>query len=121
MLFQLVPPHSGGNWTENVIYSCTGDPNQGDGKAPYSLVQGGPGSLAGLAVSACQSDRKGSVVFLLSPSHGSWVFSVISSAFCVDVDVYANTSLAADAAANVYWAAGDYSMCSQPGWVDTWR
>ena len=120
MIFQFVRPLSGGNWTENVIYSFTGDPNKGDGKAPYSLVQGGPGSLAGLAVPACRSGLQGAVVFLLSPSQGSWVFSVISSA-CVDVDVWSNTSLAADAADNVYWAGGDPSLCIQPGWVDTWR
>ena len=47
---------------------------------------------------------------------------MISSTYCYDVgDVWANTSLGADAADNVYWAAGDYSMCAQPGWVDTWR
>jgi len=120
MIFQLVRPPSGDNWTENVVYSFTGDPTKGDGKAPYSLVQGGPGSLAGLADAGCLYSRKGSVVFLLSPSHGSWVFSVISTA-CRDVDAWSNTSLAADAADNVYWADGYTSLCNSDGWVSTWR
>ena len=43
---------------------------------PYDLVQGGLGNLVGLSTTPFQ---QGFNVFLLSPSQGSWEFSVIDS------------------------------------------
>ncbi len=135
-VFQLVRPPSEGTWTENVIYSFTGQ--NPDGGGPYSLVQDGLGNLLGISGYRPEGCERGSyppadpfwcgindiVVFMLSPSNGSWAFSVL-----IDQPVYVlngqswwNSDLASDAAGNVYWATGLYNKgcqnCSSP---DDWE
>jgi uncharacterized repeat protein (TIGR03803 family) len=107
VVFQLVRPPSGGNWTENVIYSFTGG---SDGGGPYSLVQDGVGDLYGLAGSVLE--------FMLTPSRGNWVFSVVGS-FGTNWSSWSTTYLAVDAIGDVYWANGWYELgcgdnCASP-------
>jgi uncharacterized repeat protein (TIGR03803 family) len=101
VVFQLVP--SGGSWTENVIYSFTGEK---DGYYPGSLFQDSFGNLYGVAYYGGSVD-----VFMLSPSHGGWVFGVTlytGSAYGAN---WTNSDLAADVAGDLYWAGGatDYA------------
>jgi uncharacterized repeat protein (TIGR03803 family) len=100
VVFQLLRPLSGEGWTENVIYSFTG---MGDGGGPYNLAQDGLGNLLGIAYTPYGEFV---TVFSLSPSSGSWVFSVVylfSEGYFVD---WGFSDLAADAAGNVYWGWG---------------
>ena len=95
MVFQLVRPPAGSGWTENVIYSFTG---QQDGQWPGGLVQGGLGSLVGISIVG----DIGVNVFLLSPSQGSWEFSVIDAVYSDAVQ----NSLLAWYRGDVYFADG---------------
>jgi hypothetical protein len=101
MVFQLVRPPSGGNWTENVIYSFTGGQNASN---PYSLVQDGVGNLLGI-YGYGRPEEQHLVIFMLSPSNGRWVFSV-SMDINSEGNLWSDSDLATDAAGNVYWAYG---------------
>ena len=103
MVFQLVRPPSGGSWTENVIYTFTG---QTDGHGPYDLVQGGLGSLVGL--SSPGAGGVGRVVFVLSPSQGRWELNVVLSFF--DSSGWSDTALAAYRG-DVYYSEGYIVNC----------
>jgi len=117
VVFQLVRPPSGYNWTENVIYAFTG---QSDGGGPYSLVQDGLGSFLGIA-SRIYNNRPSLEVFMLSLSNGSWVFSE-PFLIVTDDNSWSASNLAADAAGNVYWAYG-YEVgcqgadCNSPDYI----
>jgi len=70
---QLQP--SGSGWTENIIYSFTGN---GDGRYPYSgLIMDRSGNLYGTTTDA--GSGGGGTVFKLSPSGGVWTYSVLYS------------------------------------------
>jgi len=99
VVFQLVP--SGGSWTENVIYSF------GDESWPGSLIQDSFGNLYGVAIGGGPDVE----VFMLSPSHGGWVFGVTFSVYIQFDNHWTNSDLAADAAGDLYWAGGatDYA------------
>ena len=115
VVFQLVRPPSGDTWTENVIYSFTGERND---SGPYSLVQDGLGSFLGMASSWFERDYRRYPyveVFLLSPSNGGWVFSELGSVF--GEKGWSSSNLAADAEGNVYWAFGYQEGCE--GYVPT--
>ena len=72
-VFQLTP--SGSGWTENVLYSFTGN---GDGRYPYSgLIIDQSGNLYGTTTDA--GSNYGGTVFELSPSGGGWTYSVLYS------------------------------------------
>jgi len=112
VVFQLVRPPSGDTWTENVIYSFTGG---SDGYGPYSLVQDGLGSLLGLASGRTSNGTLFVQAFLLSPSNGGWVFSVVGGVY--GNKGWSTSNLASDAQGNVYWAFGYQEGCE--GYVPT--
>ena len=94
-VFQLTP--SGLGWTENVLHSF---PGGNDGDEPYAgLIFDQSGSLYGATVDGGQ--RFGGTAFKLTPSNGSWTFSLVysfqGSAFCGPTG-----NLIMDAAANLY-------------------
>jgi uncharacterized repeat protein (TIGR03803 family) len=105
VVFQLVRPPSGGNWTENVIYSFSGQ--SPDGGGPSGLIQDGGGNLLGFSgYYVSQSGTPHIVLFMLSPSNGSWVFSVLED-IAINPDYgekWTGSGLATDTAGNVYWA-----------------
>jgi uncharacterized repeat protein (TIGR03803 family) len=110
VVFQLVRPPTGGNWTENVMYAF---PDSPDGGSPSSLVQDGLGDFVGLAGGLFQKGyyRYPFVdVFLLSPSNGGWEFSLLTSHLVFEQD-WGVSNLAADAQGNVYWAYGFLDAC----------
>ncbi len=119
-VFQLVRPPSGGDWTENVIYSFSGQ--SPDGGGPYSLVQGG-GNLFGIS-SHDNGGTEDILVFMLLPSNGTWAFSVILDqlVYYGYGEFWSNSDLTTDTTGNVYWATSDYHKgcqnCSSP---DDWE
>src|SRR5271157_4603021 len=71
VVFQLAP--SGGGWTENVLYAFEGG---SDGAAPYAgLILDGLGNLYG--ASSIDGSGGGGAALQLTPSNGSWTFSVL--------------------------------------------
>lgn len=71
-VFQLVP---GAGWTENILYSFQ---NTNDGGVPYAgLVADKAGNFYGAATEG--GANGGGTVFELTPSNGSWTFSVVYS------------------------------------------
>ncbi|HEY3638991.1 MAG TPA: choice-of-anchor tandem repeat GloVer-containing protein [Rhizomicrobium sp.] len=71
-IFQLKP---GATWTENILHSFQGTT---DGSYPYAgLVSDAAGNLYGAATDG--GTNGGGSIFELTPSGGSWNFSVISS------------------------------------------
>jgi uncharacterized repeat protein (TIGR03803 family) len=72
MIFQLMP---GSTWTENILQSFQ---NQDDGATPYAgLVSDAAGDLYGATTDG--GVNGGGTVFELTPSGGSWAFSVLAS------------------------------------------
>jgi uncharacterized repeat protein (TIGR03803 family) len=71
-VFQLKP---GTPWTENILYNFQ---NGQDGSTPYAgLISDTKGNLYGAATDG--GTNGGGTVFELSPSNGSWNFSVLTS------------------------------------------
>jgi uncharacterized repeat protein (TIGR03803 family) len=71
-VFQLKP---GAVWSENILHSFQ---NASDGATPYAgLVSDAAGNLFGAATDG--GTNGGGTVFELSPSGGSWTFSVLTS------------------------------------------
>lgn len=71
-VFQLKP---GTPWTENILYNFQ---NGTDGSTPYAgLISDTKGNLYGAATDG--GTNGGGTVFELSPSNGSWNFSVLTS------------------------------------------
>ena len=71
-VFQLKP---GSAWTENILHSFQ---NADDGATPYAgLVSDAAGNLYGAATDG--GTNGGGTVFELTPSGGSWNFSVLAS------------------------------------------
>jgi len=105
VVFQLVRPPSGGNWTENVIYTFSGQ--SPDGGDPRGLVQDGGGNLLGFSgYYVSESGTPHIVLFMLSPSKGSWVFAVLED-IGINPDYgekWTGSGLATDTAGNAYWA-----------------
>jgi uncharacterized repeat protein (TIGR03803 family) len=106
VVFQLVRPPSGGSWTENVIYNLTC--YYCSGPDVYSLIQDNLGNLYGIFASQGPPNVE---AFELSPSGGSWVFSVLDSIGTFLFMEWTVSDLAADAAGNVYWAGGFLTPC----------
>jgi hypothetical protein len=114
--FQLVP--TGGGWTENVLYTFTG--NAGNGWGPNGLIQDSQGNLYG--VSTCHVSPWGScwdeysypevsgIIFVLSKSGGGWGFNEYHAYYegeCKDEQWNVTYhALAMDAAGNLYASAG---------------
>ncbi len=71
-VFQLVP---GTSWTENILYNFQ---NGNDGSVPYAgLISDGLGNCYGAATQG--GSAGGGTVFELTPSGGSWNFTVLYS------------------------------------------
>ena len=71
-VFQLMP---GSAWTENTLHSFQ---NADDGATPYAgLISDAAGNLYGAATDG--GTNGGGTVFELTPSGGSWSFSVLTS------------------------------------------
>jgi uncharacterized repeat protein (TIGR03803 family) len=114
--FQLVP--SAGGWTENVLYTFTG--NADDGWGPNGLIQDSQGNLYG--VTTCHESPSGGcwddysypevsgIIFVLSKSGGEWGFNkyhVYYAGECVDEQWNVTYhALATDAGGNLYASAG---------------
>jgi uncharacterized repeat protein (TIGR03803 family) len=72
-VFQLAPSQSG--WTENILYNFE---LQGDGGVPYAGIVVSGGKLYGATTDGGDSGQDGGgTVFELTPSNGSWNFSVL--------------------------------------------
>ncbi len=71
-VFQLSP--SGGTWTENILYDFPLD-SLGGPSEPGALIMGQSGNLYG--ATAQGGDGSNGTVFELTPSGGSWVYSLL--------------------------------------------
>jgi uncharacterized repeat protein (TIGR03803 family) len=93
VVFEL--KHSGGSWTEQVLYTFQGGD---DGGQPVAgLIFDNAGNLYG-ATSSWGTGR-GGVVFKLASSGGTWTYSVLASLTGSDGPV---ASLTMDASGNLY-------------------
>lgn len=95
-VFELTP--SGSGWTESVLYSFQGKSDGGNSFA--GLVADPSGNLYGST--AFGGSGAGGAVFELSPSKGSWTFTVL---YGLDGGEGPNCSLIIDAAGNLYGTA----------------
>lgn len=73
VVFQLSP--SGSGWTETVLYTFQGSGSDGWGSG--ILLQDGAGNLYG-AFGCGDCDTAYSVVFMLTPSGGKWLYTELS-------------------------------------------
>ena len=95
-VFELTP--SGSGWTKKILYSFTGGR---DGTDPYAgLVFDQSGNLYG--ATAFSGSGGGGTVFELTPSNGSWTFTLVYS---LTGGQGPNYSLAIDGADNLYGTA----------------
>lgn len=93
VVFEL--KHSGGSWTEQVLYTFQGG---NDGGQPVAgLIFDNTGDLYG--ATASWGSGGGGTVFKLAPSQGSWTYSVLASLTGSDGPV---ASLTMDASGNLY-------------------
>ncbi len=93
VVFEL--KHSGGSWTEQVLYTFQGG---NDGGQPVAgLIFDNAGNLYG--ATASWGTGGGGTVFKLAPSGGSWTYSVLTSFTGSDGPV---ASVTMDAAGNIY-------------------
>lgn len=97
---------SGNMWTENVLYSLAGPPN--DGWEPVGgLIFDMVGNLYGTAV---QGGTNGDgIAFELTPSNGSWSESVLYNFSNNSVGHYPSSALVMDQSGNLYgttWIMG---------------
>jgi uncharacterized repeat protein (TIGR03803 family) len=104
-IYQLTPSESG--WTETILYSFHSVGS--DGALPTNLVRDSSGNLYGTA-DWRDGHNLGSVVFMLSPSGGNWVYSVLvlNDGYDYQEDLY---SLAIDSAGNLYGTGGGGVVC----------
>ena len=94
-VFELTP--SGSGWTSTVLYSFQ---SASDGGNPYAgVIFDSSGNLYGATSSG--GTGGGGTVFKLTPSNGSWTYSVIYS-FAGTNDCGPQNSLVMDAAGNLY-------------------
>jgi uncharacterized repeat protein (TIGR03803 family) len=122
VVFQLVP--SGAFWTENVIHAF----DYRDGSwLPYDLIQDSLGNLYGVASGIPDQYRsRWFIIFKLSPSNGSWVFSELyQSQTWTPYAADGTSGLAIDAAGNLYLAITNYcnghiQECSEDGIDTSW-
>lgn len=96
VVFEL--KHSGGSWTEQVLYTFQGG---NDGGQPVAgLIFDGAGNLYG--ATASWGANGGGVIFKMTPSGGTWTYSVLASLTGSDGPV---ASLTMDASGNLYGTA----------------
>ncbi|MGA2905648.1 MAG: choice-of-anchor tandem repeat GloVer-containing protein [Candidatus Korobacteraceae bacterium] len=107
VVFQLTG--SGSNWTESVLYNIpTGQWGTSD---PHSLIQDSAGNLYGTYQYPGCCDSATGLIFMLSPSNGSWVFTELhhGNAGLDGDDVFPNMTL--DVAGNLWGTETAYSGC----------
>ncbi|MGO9562588.1 MAG: choice-of-anchor tandem repeat GloVer-containing protein [Candidatus Korobacteraceae bacterium] len=107
VVFQLTG--SGNNWTESVLYNIpTGQWGTSD---PHSLIQDSARNLYGIYQYPGCCDSATGLIFMLSPSNGSWVFTELhhGNANLDGDDVFPNMML--NAAGNLYGTESAYSGC----------
>ncbi len=96
-VFDLVP--SAGGWTENTLYTFH---NGSDGGNPYAgVIFDSAGNLYGATTTITQQDP-GGVVYKLTHSSGSWVYSVLYS-YDFSGGIFGNVAI--DGAGNIYGTA----------------
>jgi uncharacterized repeat protein (TIGR03803 family) len=115
-VFQLVPSPAD-SWTLNVIHAFTHGTYGSDGSQPYGLVQDRLGNLYGISTTGDYDLVFSVIVFVLSPSDGSWAFSVAYESPEGNWILPAATSYpATDTAGNVYFAVGLENPSGSPAW-----
>ena len=119
-VFSLTPPSSpGGSWTEAVLYSFMGSPN--DGSCPSgSLVIGSGGALYGATMSGgqCSGATTCGTVFSLTPSSspgGAWTETIIYNFMGGSDGAYPNGSLAIGSGGVLYGTTGQGGSGVVPG------
>ncbi len=96
-VFELAP--SGGGWTENTLYTFH---NGSDGGNPQAgVIFDSAGNLYGATTTITQQDP-GGVVYELSHSSGSWVYSVLYT-YRNSGGIFGNVAI--DSAGNIYGTA----------------
>ena len=107
VVFQLTPTANG--WTEHVLYSLPRQQNVGTD--PHSLLQDSAGNLFGEYQYEVFPDNRFGVVFMLTPSNGNWVFTMLhhGDESYDGADLF--TNLVLDAAGNLYGTGGGGSGC----------
>ena len=96
-VFELTPSEMG--WTEEVIYSFQ---RSGSGLVPYAgLIVDQSGNLYGATTTTDFFGGGGGTVFELSPSDGSWTYTVLYS-FTGNANCGPRANLAMDPAGNLY-------------------
>jgi uncharacterized repeat protein (TIGR03803 family) len=107
VIFQLTP--SGNGWTESVLFNL---PNASFmGSNPHSLLQDSAGNLFGIYdYPGCCASTVG-LIFMLSPSNGSWVFAELhhGNENLDGDDAFPNMTL--DASGNLHGTETAYSGC----------
>jgi len=78
-VFKLIPPASGGAWTEKILYSFTGNQGTGDGYLPNGVTQDKNGGLFGTTQQGGVSSTGFGTVFHLTPAYlgKGWTESVL--------------------------------------------
>ena len=96
-VFELLPSAAG--WTENTLYTFH---NGSDGGNPYAgVIFDSAGNLYGATTTITQQDP-GGVVYKLTHSSGSWVYSVLYS-YDFSGGIFGNVAI--DGAGNIYGTA----------------
>jgi uncharacterized repeat protein (TIGR03803 family) len=113
VVFRLTP--SANSWTETVLSDL---PYSMYGSSPHSLIQDSAGDLFG-EWDYWYQEPEGSgellgVVFMLSPSNGSWIYSELHRGThqIYTNDVFVNLTL--DAAGNLWGTGGGAAGCYDP-------
>ena len=77
--FKLIPPASGGSWTEKIIYNFSGNLGNGNGYRPNSLTPDPNGGLFGTTQQGGVSSTGYGTVFHLTPAYNGtgWTESVL--------------------------------------------
>ncbi len=107
VVFELTPTSNG--WTETVIYNIPNESYMGSN--PHSLVQDSAGNLFGIyEYSICCANTDG-LIYMLSPSNGSWVFTELyhGDESLDGDDVFPNMVL--DSQGNLFGTGSAYSGC----------
>ena len=77
IVFKLIPPASGGAWTEKILYTFTGNQGNGDGYLPNSVTPDKNGGLFGTTQKGGVSSTGYGVVFHLTYSGTGWTESIL--------------------------------------------
>jgi|ERR1039458_6067952 uncharacterized repeat protein (TIGR03803 family) len=105
-VYQLTPSEN--RWTKTNLYSFQVPQTDVIGQASSALVQDSYGNLYGIALQHNPGEYPSyGVIFMLSPSSGQWVYSVLRANDTGDIF----TNLIMDAAGNLYGTGAPWSGC----------